>query len=85
LGQNNPESLTLKVISFNAIAVVGVPEISPLELKLRPSGSVPPSSAMENVYGGVPPLAVSWNKYGTPTSPGGGHAPKQNMYCTAHI
>ncbi len=35
---------------------VGVPDITPLEEKERPSGSGP---AMDQVYGGVPPSACN--------------------------
>ena len=42
--------------------VVGVPEISPVEVfKLSPAGNDPLASA--NVYGPVPPLAASVCKY----------------------
>src|SRR5947209_3319182 len=47
-------------------AAVGVPLIAPAaESKVRPAGRV----LIENVYGAVPPLAVSVFKYGTPTLP----------------
>jgi hypothetical protein len=47
-------------------AVVGVPDIAPLEETLRP-----PPAEPENVYGGVPPLAESCPEYATPAVPVG--------------
>lgn len=49
-------SVTLTV-NLVAPIVVAVPEINPLGLRLRPSGREPLAS--ENVYGGVPPVAMS--------------------------
>jgi hypothetical protein len=45
-------------------AVVGVPDIAPLEETLRP-----PPAEPENVYGGVPPAAESCPEYATPAVP----------------
>src|SRR6202522_798920 len=42
----------------------GVPESTPLALRVRPSGKVPLVSA--NVYGAVPPVAVKIWLYGVP-------------------
>ncbi len=50
------ESVTFAVKSY-APAVVGVPEIAPLPVSVRPGGSDP--LATDHVRGGVPPVAVS--------------------------
>ena len=50
------ESVTLTV-KFEVPAVVGVPEITPPELKERPAGRVPESS--DQLYGVTPPVAAS--------------------------
>ena len=42
-----------------------MPEILPLELKLSPAGSVP--AEIDQVYGVVPPVAVTLWLYGCPT------------------
>src|SRR3954469_24843225 len=60
-------ALTLKV---NVPAVVGVPDSTPDAPSDRPGTGVPPAS--ENVYGPVPPLAVSDCEYATPTVPPAG-------------
>ena len=49
-------SVTLKVMEVGPPAVVGVPEITPLELSDNPAGKVP--EVIVQVYGGVPPVAV---------------------------
>ena len=36
--------------------MVGVPEINPLELRLRPAGKLP--DVIDQVYGGTPPVAA---------------------------
>jgi len=49
-------------------ATVGVPEITPVEeFKLRPLGKFPKRTV--HVYGGLPPVAVKFAWYGTPTVP----------------
>ena len=48
-------SVTLKVMEVGPAAVVGVPEITPLELNNSPGGNVP--EAIVQIYGAVPPLA----------------------------
>ena len=60
-------SVTLRVAEFGPPAVVGVPEITPLELSDRPGGNVP--EAMVQVYGAVPPVADSVCEYAKPTLP----------------
>ena len=55
-------------------AVVGVPVIAPVvAFRLKPGGRVP--LLIENVYGEMPPVAVSEELYGCPTVPvvAGGH------------
>ena len=49
-------SVTLKVIEAGPPVVVGVPEITPLEISVSPAGSVP--EAIDQVYGVVPPVAI---------------------------
>jgi hypothetical protein len=62
-----PESVTLAV-NLNVPAAVGVPEITPvLAMSDRPGGKEP--EAIAQLYGGVPPLAVSIPEYGTRTLP----------------
>ena len=51
------ESVTLAVM-LNEPAVVGVPEIVPLDVdSVRPAGSAP--ELIPQLYGGVPPLAAN--------------------------
>ena len=46
------------MVKFEVPAVVGVPEITPVEELIdSPAGSVP--TVTENVYGGVPPVACT--------------------------
>jgi hypothetical protein len=47
--------------------LVGVPEIKPVELRVRPAGRVP--EVIDQVYGGTPPVAASDEVYGTPIDP----------------
>ena len=56
---------TLKVMETGPPAVIGFPEINPLELSVSPAGSVP--DAIDQVYGDVPPVAVRVWEYATPT------------------
>lgn len=61
------ESVTL-IVNEKEPAVVGVPVIAPVvALRVRPGGSEP--DATENLYGKVPPVAMTVEEYGTPTSP----------------
>jgi hypothetical protein len=53
-------------------AVVGVPPITPVADKLRPAGSVPEDT--HQLYGAVPPVAVSVWLYAVPTVPAGSEA-----------
>jgi hypothetical protein len=62
------ESVTLTV-KFEVPAVVGVPLMTPPELKDSPAGSVPESS--DHVYGVTPPVAESVWLYATPIWPSG--------------
>ena len=63
-----PEESTTWAVKLNAPAVVGVPVIAPvMGFRFSPGGNEP--AVIENVYGGVPPVAVSEEEYGTPTSP----------------
>lgn len=49
--------------------VVGVPEITPVEVfKVKPAGKVPAEFA-QDVYVPVPPVACKAKEYGTPTCP----------------
>ena len=49
-------SVTLNVMEVGPPAVVGVPEIMPLELSDSPAGKVPED--IDQVYGVVPPVAA---------------------------
>jgi hypothetical protein len=61
------ESVTVKV-KLNVPAVVGVPEMVPVELSMvSPGGSDP--LAIDQLYGGVPPVTATVAEYGTPTVP----------------
>ena len=51
------ESVTLNVTCALVTGTVGVPVICPVELSVKPLGSVLPE-ANENVYGVVPPVAA---------------------------
>jgi hypothetical protein len=59
-------SVTLTV-KLEGPAIVGVPEIV-LPDRLKPAGRDP--LAIDHVYGGVPPVALSVCEYATPTVPG---------------
>jgi hypothetical protein len=61
-------SVTVTVKAY-VPAVVGVPEISPLVLKNRPAGKLPPVT--KNWYGAVPPKAVKVALYAVETVPDG--------------
>jgi hypothetical protein len=51
-------------------AAVGVPDIRPLEVKVRPGGREEPvAGAQLNVKGGNPPLAVRWSPKTQPNRP----------------
>ena len=52
------------MVKADGPTAVGVPESTPLALRVRPSGKVPLVSA--NVYGAVPPVAVKIWLYGVP-------------------
>src|SRR5262245_43304893 len=62
-----PDALSVTVATTEKVpAVVGVPEMTPVEaLMVLPGGS----PVAENVYGGVPPLAVRVRLAATPTVP----------------
>ena len=62
----DPAESVARAVKRNVPAVVGVPEIAPLELSDKPAGKVPP--ARDQVYGGVPPDAVRVWLYATPAS-----------------
>jgi hypothetical protein len=55
-------------VKFDVPAVVGGPEIV-LPVRFNPAGSVPFET--DQVYGGVPPIALSPCEYATPTVPAG--------------
>lgn len=55
--------------NWNEPGAVGVPEISPLESSVSPSGSAP--ELTESVSGGVPPESESCAENGAPTVPAG--------------
>jgi hypothetical protein len=62
------ESVTLNVSGVAVPSAVGVPLITPvLVFNVSPPGSVPEFN--DQVYEGVPPVAVSANMYGWPTIP----------------
>jgi len=61
-----PESNTCSV-NVNEPAVVGVPEIPPRVLNIKPGGSTPPVKFQP--YGASPPLAATLAIYGTPAFP----------------
>jgi hypothetical protein len=66
------ESITLTV-KLNVPAVVGVPEITPVDAaKLNPAGSIPALTLQ--LYGVVPPLACNVVVYAVPTVPPGSDA-----------
>ena len=67
LVEPDPLSVTLTV-KLEGPAAAGVPEIVPPE-RLSPAGSDP--LATDQVYGGVPPVALSACEYPTPTVPAG--------------
>ena len=48
-------------------AAVGVPEITPDELRLKPAGRVP--ELTDQLYGGVPPVAARVTLYAELTTP----------------
>lgn len=53
-----PDESTTCPVKFNVPAVVGVPVIAPVApFRNKPSGRLP--EEIENVYGGVPPVATS--------------------------
>jgi hypothetical protein len=58
-------SVTWKVTEVGPPAVVGVPEITPLELSDSPADKVP--EAIVQVYGVVPPVAARVCEEATPT------------------
>jgi hypothetical protein len=65
-----PESVTLKLSEAPATAAVGVPVMAPVAVfSDNPAGNVPLVS--DQVYGVVPPDAVSVAEYAAPTSPFG--------------
>ena len=63
-----PESVTL-IVKLNVPAAVGVPEIVPVEDRVRPAGKAP--ALMLQLYGTVPPLAASVVEYAVPNCPEG--------------
>jgi hypothetical protein len=64
----DPESVTLTIV-VKVPAAVGVPEIVPVPDSVTPAGSAP--EAMLQLYGVVPPLAVSVAEYTVPACPAG--------------
>ena len=65
-----PEALSVTwIVKFAGPATDGVPLIWPAELSVKPVGSVP--AEMDQVYGGVPPLAARLCEYAVPTCPFG--------------
>ncbi len=46
-----------RIVKVEVPVAVGVPEITPAEVTVRPGGSVPVASA--HVEGGMPPVAAS--------------------------
>src|SRR5678816_1601752 len=64
------EASVTQTVKLTDSAVVGVPESNPSLVRLRPSGSCPLVTVKE--YGGIPPPAVNWKLYGTPTEASGG-------------
>jgi hypothetical protein len=66
----DPEAATAKLTAALLVAVVGVPEMTPVVAdKDSPVGSAPP--ATDQVYGLLPPLATSVAVYATPTCAAG--------------
>ena len=63
-----PVSAT-RIINIEDPGAVGVPLICPAGLSDKPAGSVP--EAIDQVYGGIPPLACKLCEYGVPTVPFG--------------
>jgi len=61
-----PESATWTV-NVDVPVAVGVPEIMPLPLRLKPLGSVP--EAKLHVWAPAPPLACRGTEYAAPTVP----------------
>jgi hypothetical protein len=61
------ESFTVNVNAAPLTAAVGVPLIVPVELNVRPAGSVPLVNV--HAYGAVPPVAASVAVYAAPTCP----------------
>ena len=49
-------SVTRKVAAVGPPALVGVPEMAPLELSAKPAGNVPEDN--DQVQGGVPPVTA---------------------------
>ncbi len=65
-----PESVTLKLSEAPATAAVGVPVMAPVAVfSDNPAGNIPLVS--DQVYGVVPPDAVSVAEYAAPTNPFG--------------
>ena len=62
------ESVT-RTVKFEVPAVVGVPEITPPELKESPAGRLP--LWRDQLYGVTPPVAASVWLYATPICPFG--------------
>ena len=58
-----------RTVKFDVPAAVGVPEIVPVPLNVRPLGSVPLSS--DQTYGEVPPVAARLCEYAVCTVPAG--------------
>ena len=57
---------------FALTDALGVPAMTPVELRVNPAGKAPELSAY--VYGPVPPVAVRVWLYGVPTVPAGNDA-----------
>jgi hypothetical protein len=63
-----PEESITSAVKLNGPGAVGVPVIAPVAaFRLSTGGSEP--EAIENVYGGAPPVATRLELYGTPTVP----------------
>jgi hypothetical protein len=54
------------IVKVDEPAVLGVPENTPADDRVKPAGSDP--VVTENEYGAVPPVAVKVALYGRPTS-----------------
>lgn len=67
-----PALSVTRTLKLAVPAAVGVPEITPPAERVNPAGNVPSDS--DQVYGDMPPLAVSVWLYAVPTVPFGRNA-----------